>query len=57
MTLLSVGSATLAGGHAQWIELRPGQRAGTVLRERRRPASRPRPDHDHAILLRHTIDD
>ena len=25
MTLLSVGAATLIGGHAQWIELRPAQ--------------------------------
>ena len=25
MTLLSVGAATLIGGHAQWIELRPSQ--------------------------------
>jgi sterol desaturase/sphingolipid hydroxylase (fatty acid hydroxylase superfamily) len=25
MTLLSVGAATLVGGHAQWIELRPAQ--------------------------------
>jgi hypothetical protein len=46
MTLLSVGAATLVGGHAQWIELRPAQDWPGW-----------RPDHDHAILLRHTIDD